>query len=32
MTPKRLMLIAGEASGDVLAAELVRELRAGIQW
>lgn len=31
MTPKRFMLIAGEASGDVLAAELVRELRAGIQ-
>jgi lipid-A-disaccharide synthase len=25
------MLIAGEASGDVLAAELVKELRAGIQ-
>ena len=30
MTPKRFMLIAGEASGDMLAAELVRELRAGI--
>ena len=28
MTPKRFMLIAGEASGDVLAAELVVELRA----
>ncbi len=28
MTPKRFMLIAGEASGDVLAAELVTELRA----
>ncbi|MDB6019920.1 MAG: Lipid-A-disaccharide synthase [Pedosphaera sp.] len=31
MTPKRFMVIAGEASGDMLAAELVRELRAGIQ-
>ncbi|MDB6022126.1 MAG: Lipid-A-disaccharide synthase [Pedosphaera sp.] len=31
MTPKRFMLIAGEASGDMLAAELVRELRTGIQ-
>lgn len=31
MTPKRFMLIAGEASGDMLAAELVRELRAGMQ-
>ncbi len=31
MTPKRFMLIAGEASGDMLAAELVKELRAGIQ-
>ena len=30
MTPKHFMLIAGEASGDMLAAELVRELRAGI--
>jgi lipid-A-disaccharide synthase len=30
MTPKRFMLIAGEASGDMLAAELVRELRARI--
>ena len=30
MTPKRFMLIAGEASGDMLAAELVKELRAGI--
>jgi len=30
MTPKRFMLIAGEASGDMLAAELVAELRAGI--
>jgi lipid-A-disaccharide synthase len=28
MTPKRFMVIAGEPSGDVLAAELVRELRA----
>ncbi|HWF18105.1 MAG TPA: lipid-A-disaccharide synthase [Verrucomicrobiae bacterium] len=27
MTPKRFMIIAGEASGDVLAAELVKELR-----
>jgi lipid-A-disaccharide synthase len=31
MTPKRFMVIAGETSGDMLAAELVRELRAGIQ-
>ena len=30
MTPKRFMVIAGEASGDELAAELVRELRAAI--
>ena len=30
MTPKRFMLIAGEASGDMLAAELVGELRAAI--
>lgn len=30
MTPTRFMVIAGEASGDMLAAELVRELRAGI--
>ncbi len=30
MTPKRFMIIAGEASGDMLAAELVRELRAGL--
>jgi lipid-A-disaccharide synthase len=30
MTPKRFMLIAGEASGDTLAAELVKELRAAI--
>jgi len=30
MTPKRFMVIAGEASGDTLAAELVKELRAGI--
>src|SRR5271154_612435 len=30
MTPKRFMVIAGEASGDMLAAELVRELRAGV--
>lgn len=28
MTPLRIMVIAGEASGDMLAAELVRELRA----
>lgn len=27
MTPKRFMLIAGEASGDMLGAELVKELR-----
>src|SRR5882724_2925276 len=27
MTPKRIMIIAGEASGDQLAAELVRVLR-----
>ena len=31
MTPKRIMLIAGENSGDVLAAELVAELRAALQ-
>jgi len=31
MTPKRVMIIAGEASGDILAAELVKELRAGFQ-
>lgn len=31
MTPLRVMVIAGEASGDILAAELVRELRAGIE-
>jgi lipid-A-disaccharide synthase len=30
MTPKRFMLIAGETSGDVLAAELVSELRAAL--
>lgn len=30
MTPKRFMLVAGEASGDILAAELVRELRSVI--
>lgn len=30
MTPKRIMVIAGEASGDMLAAELVRELRTGL--
>jgi lipid-A-disaccharide synthase len=30
MTPKRFMIIAGEASGDMLAAELVRELRAAL--
>lgn len=28
MSPKRIMLIAGEASGDMLAAELVKALRA----
>src|SRR3954466_15156022 len=27
MVPKRIMLVAGETSGDILAAELVRELR-----
>jgi lipid-A-disaccharide synthase len=31
MTPKRFMLIAGESSGDVLAAELVGELRAALR-
>ncbi len=31
MTPKRIMVIAGETSGDMLAAELVRELRARLQ-
>jgi lipid-A-disaccharide synthase len=31
MIPKRFMLIAGESSGDVLAAELVGELRAAMQ-
>lgn len=31
MTPKRFMLIAGEPSGDMLAAELVGALRAGPQ-
>ncbi len=31
MTPKHFMLIAGESSGDMLAAELVNELRAAIQ-
>jgi lipid-A-disaccharide synthase len=31
MTPKRFMLIAGETSGDMLAAELVAELRAALQ-
>ncbi len=30
MTPKRFMLIAGEASGDMLAAELVGELRTAL--
>ena len=30
MTPKRFILVAGEASGDILAAELVGELRKGI--
>ena len=31
MTPQRFMLVAGEPSGDMLAAELVAELRAAIQ-
>ncbi|MDB6111767.1 MAG: Lipid-A-disaccharide synthase, partial [Pedosphaera sp.] len=31
MTPKRIMVIAGETSGDTLAAELVKELRAALQ-
>jgi lipid-A-disaccharide synthase len=31
MIPTRFMVIAGEASGDELAAELVKELRAGIE-
>lgn len=31
MTPRRFMLIAGETSGDMLAAELVRELRIASQ-
>ncbi len=30
MIPKRIMIIAGETSGDILASELVRELRLGI--
>ncbi len=30
MTPKRFMVVAGEASGDILAAELVTELRAAV--
>jgi lipid-A-disaccharide synthase len=30
MTPKRFMVIAGEPSGDMLAAELVKELRAAL--
>lgn len=30
MTPRRFMLIAGETSGDMLAAELVTELRAAL--
>ena len=30
MKPKELMLIAGEASGDMLGAELVRELRRAL--
>lgn len=30
MTPKRFMIIAGEASGDASAAELVRELQAAM--
>jgi lipid-A-disaccharide synthase len=32
MTPKRFMIIAGETSGDMLAAELVAELRAAMHW
>jgi lipid-A-disaccharide synthase len=31
MVPKRIMVIAGEASGDMLAAELVKELRARLE-
>ena len=31
MTPKRIMVIAGEPSGDVLAAQVVKELRTEIQ-
>jgi lipid-A-disaccharide synthase len=31
MIPTRFMVIAGEASGDELAAELVKELRAGVE-
>ncbi len=31
MTPKRFMIIAGETSGDVLAAELVAQLRAALR-
>src|ERR1700741_4608885 len=31
MVPKRIMVIAGEASGDMLAAELVMELRARLE-
>jgi lipid-A-disaccharide synthase len=31
MTPQRFMLVAGEPSGDMLAAELVAELRAAVQ-
>lgn len=30
MTPKRFMVVAGEASGDILAAELVGELRTAL--
>ena len=31
MVPKRIMVIAGEASGDMLAAELVKELRVRLE-
>jgi lipid-A-disaccharide synthase len=31
MTPKRIMVIAGETSGDMLAADLVKELRSQLE-